>query len=32
VDTDFELTAFGHELSSRSGFLVRRLHQIHIAL
>ncbi len=32
MDTEFELTAFERELASRPGFLIRRLHQIHLAL
>jgi DNA-binding MarR family transcriptional regulator len=32
VDTDFEPAAFARDLASRPGFLVRRLHQIHISL
>ncbi len=32
MDTDFEPTALARELAGRPGFLVRRLHQIHVAL
>jgi DNA-binding MarR family transcriptional regulator len=32
VDSDVEPSAFERELASRPGFLVRRLHQIHVSL